>query len=37
MWEHLGKGDPRKALAQEIADSVRRQMEHRLQRRLGDE
>ena len=37
MWEHMGKGDPRKVLAQEIGDSVRRQMERRLQRRLGVE
>ena len=37
MWEHVGKGDPRKVLAQEIGDSVRRQMERRLQRRLGAE
>jgi hypothetical protein len=35
MWEHVGAGDPRKVLAQEIADSVRRQLEHRLQRRVG--
>jgi uncharacterized protein involved in exopolysaccharide biosynthesis len=37
MWEHMGTGDPRKVLAQEIGDSVRRQMERRLQRRLGVE
>ncbi len=37
MWEQMGKGDPRKVLAQEIGDSVRRQMERRLQRRLGVE
>ena len=35
MWEHVGTSDPRKVLAQEIADSVRRQLEHRLQRRVG--
>jgi capsule polysaccharide export protein KpsE/RkpR len=37
MWERMGKGDPRKVLAEEIGDSVRRQMERRLQRRLGVE
>jgi capsule polysaccharide export protein KpsE/RkpR len=37
MWEHVGTGDPRKALAQEIGDSVRRQLERRLQRRVGVE
>jgi capsule polysaccharide export protein KpsE/RkpR len=37
MWEHVGTNDPRKVLAQEIADSVRRQLEHRLQRRVGVE
>jgi uncharacterized protein involved in exopolysaccharide biosynthesis len=37
MWEHMGKGDPRKVLAEEIGDSVRRQMERRLQRRIGVE
>ncbi len=37
MWEHMGKGDPRKVLAQEIGDSVRGQMERRLRRRLGAE
>jgi uncharacterized protein involved in exopolysaccharide biosynthesis len=35
MWEHVGTSDPRKVLAQEIADSVHRQLEHRLQRRVG--
>jgi hypothetical protein len=37
MWERMGKGDPRKVLAEEIGDSVRRQMERRLQRRIGVE
>jgi hypothetical protein len=37
MWEHMGTGDPRKALAQEIGDSVRRHLERRLQRRVGVE
>jgi hypothetical protein len=37
MWEHVGPGDPRKVLAQEIGETVRRQMEHRLRRRVGTE
>ena len=37
MWERVGTGDPRKLLAQEVGDSVRRQMERRLQRRIGVE
>jgi hypothetical protein len=37
MWEHVAVGDPRKVLAQDIADSVRRQVEHRFQRRFGVE
>ena len=37
MWEQVGTSDPRKVLAQEIADSVRRQLEHRLRRRVGVE
>lgn len=37
MWEHVGTGDPRKVLAQEIGDSVRRRLERRLQRRLSVE
>jgi capsule polysaccharide export protein KpsE/RkpR len=37
MWEHVGRSDPRKVLAQEIGNSVRRQMERRLQRRIGVE
>jgi uncharacterized protein involved in exopolysaccharide biosynthesis len=37
MWEHVPAGDPRKLLAQEIADNVRGQLQHRLQRRVGGE
>jgi uncharacterized protein involved in exopolysaccharide biosynthesis len=37
MWEHVGTGDPRKLLAQEVGYSVRRQLERRLQRRIGVE
>jgi uncharacterized protein involved in exopolysaccharide biosynthesis len=37
MWEHVAAGDPRKVLAQDIADSARRQLEHRFQRRGGVE
>jgi capsule polysaccharide export protein KpsE/RkpR len=37
MWEHVAVGDPRKVLAQDIADSARRQLEHRFQRRVGVE
>jgi uncharacterized protein involved in exopolysaccharide biosynthesis len=37
MWEHVSTGDPRKVLAQEIGESLRRQMERRLQRRVGVE
>jgi uncharacterized protein involved in exopolysaccharide biosynthesis len=37
MWEHVAAGDPRKVLAQDIADSARRQLEHRFQRRVGVE
>jgi uncharacterized protein involved in exopolysaccharide biosynthesis len=37
MWEHVAPADPRKVLAQDIAESVRRQMENRLQRRAGVE
>ena len=37
MWEHVPAGDPRKVLAQEIADNVRGQLQHRLQRRVGGE
>ena len=33
-WENVPACDPRKVLAQEIADSVRRRLEHRLQRRI---
>ena len=36
-WEHVGAGDPRKVLAQEIGETVRRQLEHRLRRRVGVE
>jgi capsule polysaccharide export protein KpsE/RkpR len=36
-WEHVGAGDPRKVLAQEIGETVRRQLEHRLRRRVGAE
>jgi uncharacterized protein involved in exopolysaccharide biosynthesis len=35
MWEHVGAGDPRKMLAQEIGETVRRHLEHRLRRRVG--
>jgi hypothetical protein len=37
MWEHVPAGDPRKVLAQEIADNVRGQLGHHLQRRVGGE
>jgi capsule polysaccharide export protein KpsE/RkpR len=37
MWEHVSTGDPRKLLAQEVGYSVRRQLERRLQRRIGVE
>jgi uncharacterized protein involved in exopolysaccharide biosynthesis len=37
MWEHVGTGDPRKILAQEISETVRRRLEHRLRRRVGVE
>jgi uncharacterized protein involved in exopolysaccharide biosynthesis len=37
MWEHVAAGDPRKVLAQDIADSARRQLEQRFQRRAGVE
>jgi len=37
MWEHVSTGDPRKVLAQEIGESLRRQLERRLQRRVGVE
>jgi uncharacterized protein involved in exopolysaccharide biosynthesis len=37
MWEHVSPGDPRKLLAQEIGDTVRGELERRLQRRVGVE
>ena len=37
MWDHLSSSDPRKVLAQEIGDNLRRQLEQRLQRRTGVE
>jgi capsule polysaccharide export protein KpsE/RkpR len=37
MWEHVGAGDPRKVLAQEISETVRRHLEHRFRRRVGVE
>jgi uncharacterized protein involved in exopolysaccharide biosynthesis len=37
MWQHVSTGDPRKILAQEIGESLRRQVERRLQRRVGVE
>jgi uncharacterized protein involved in exopolysaccharide biosynthesis len=37
MWENVPACDPRKVLAEEIADSVRRRLERRLQRRIGVE
>jgi uncharacterized protein involved in exopolysaccharide biosynthesis len=36
-WEQVGAGDPRKVLAEEISETVRRQLEHRLRRRVGVE
>ncbi len=35
LWEQVAAGDPRKVLAQEIGETVRRQLEHRLRRRVG--
>jgi uncharacterized protein involved in exopolysaccharide biosynthesis len=37
MWEQVQPGDPRKLLAQEIGETVRRRLEHRLRRRVGVE
>lgn len=37
MWEQVSPGDPRKVLAQEIGDTVRGELERRLQRRVGVE
>jgi capsule polysaccharide export protein KpsE/RkpR len=37
MWERVSPGDPRKLLAQEIGDTVRGELERRLQRRVGVE
>jgi uncharacterized protein involved in exopolysaccharide biosynthesis len=37
MWEQVSPGDPRKLLAREIGDTIRGELDRRLQRRAGGE